>query len=81
MTSSEIGIVTVKGVWSDERHHSEEMEWLLRVGDSHWMNIRLMVKFESLILSVYLVGIWLVETNNNKLKESAKIIRSSLMDE
>jgi len=57
------------------------MEWLLRVGDLYWMNIRSMVKFESLILSAYLVGIWLVGTNNDKLKESAKIIRSSLMDE
>jgi len=57
------------------------MEWLLRVGDLYWMNIRSMVKFESLILSAYLVGIWLVGTNNDKLKESAKIIRLSLMDE
>ena len=44
------------------------------------MNIRLIVEFESLILSAYLVDIWLVGTSNDKLKESAKIIRSSLID-
>jgi len=57
------------------------MKWLLRVGDSYWMNIRSIVEFESLILFTYLVGIWLVGTNNYKLKESAKIIRSLLIDE
>ena len=45
------------------------------------MNIRSMVEFESLILSAYLVGIWLVGTNNDKSKASAEIIKLSLMDE
>jgi len=37
-----------------------------------------MVEFESLMLSVYLVGIWLVGTDNDKLKKSVIIIKSSL---
>ena len=81
ITSSEIGMAMVKGAWSEERHYSGWMKWLLRVGELYWMNIRSMVEFESLILSAYLVGIWLVGTNNDKSKESAKIIKLSLMDE
>ena len=81
MTSSEMGMVTVKGAWSEEKYYSGWMKWLLRAEESHWMKIRSMVEFESLILSAYLVGIWLVGTGNDKSKESAKIIKLSLMDE
>ena len=43
--------------------------------------MRLITKFALLALSVYLVGTWLIGDNKFKLKESAIIIKSSLMDE
>jgi len=81
INSSGIGIVTVKGASLEERHYLGWMEWLLRIDESHWRNIRSMTKFESLMLSAYLVGTWLVGNNSDKWKESVIIIKSSLMDE
>jgi len=40
-----------------------------------------MTEFESLLLSEYLVGTWLIETNRLRLKESAIMIRSLLIEE
>ena len=40
-----------------------------------------MIEFESFALSEYLIGIWLVELDKFKLKKSAIIRRSSLIDE
>ena len=42
--------------------------------------MRLMVKFDLLVLSVYLVGTWLVGIDKDKSRESARIIKLSLMD-
>jgi len=44
-------------------------------------NIRLITEFESLLLLEYLVGTWLVGIERFRLKESAMIIRLSLIDE
>ena len=81
MIYSEMGIVIVKEAWLEERCHSEWIEWLLRTEESHWTNMRSMVKFNSLALSVYLVGTWLIGIDKNKSKESARIIKSSLINE
>jgi len=43
--------------------------------------MRSMTKFDSPTISEYLVGTGLAGTDNTKLKESAIMIRSSLMDE
>jgi len=43
--------------------------------------MRSMIEFDSLELSVYLVRTWLVEIDKDKSRESARIIKSSLMDE
>jgi len=44
------------------------------------MNMRSIVKFDSLMLSAYLMRIWLVEVDSDKSRESAIIIKLSLMD-
>ena len=81
MIFSEIRIVMVKGAWSEERHHPGWIEWLLRARELHWINMRSIVEFDSLTLSVYLVRTWLVGIDKDKSRESARIIKSSLMDE
>lgn len=53
--SSTIGIVMIKGVWSDVRYQSGCIEWLFNSIDPLRRNIRLMTEFESLGLSEYLV--------------------------
>jgi len=45
------------------------------------MNMRSMVEFDLLTLSVYLVRVWLVGIDSDKSRESAIIIKSLLMDE
>ena len=45
-----------------------------------WRNIRSITELASLLVSEYLVGVGLVSINKSKLNESAKIIRSSLID-
>ena len=49
--------------------------------DPYQRNIRSMVEFDSLAVSEYLVGQGLVGDERAKLKESAIIKRSSLIDE
>jgi len=44
-------------------------------------NIKLITEFDSPTVFEYLVGTWLVGTDKSKLKESAMIIRLSLMEE
>jgi len=57
------------------------MECWLMLFDPYQRNIRLMVELDSLAVSEYLVGQELVRDERAKLKESAIIKRSSLIDE
>ena len=68
-------------MWSEVRHQLGWIEWLSSSNELYQRNIRLMTEFESFALLEYLVGTWLMEINKFKLKESAIIRRSSLMDE
>ena len=79
--SSLMAIVTERGAWSDNKHKSEWMEWVLISIDPLYKNIRSITEFNLMSESEYLVGIWLVGNNSSRLKESAIIIRSSLKDE
>ena len=63
------------------RHQSEWIEWLSSSDELHQRNMRSTTEFELFVLSEYLVGIWLIGTDRFKLKESAIIRRSSLIDE
>ena len=73
-----ISIKTVSGAWSEESHKSGCMEWLLSSLDPLWRNMRLMVEFELLSKSEYLVETLWVGDKSSKLKEFATIIRLSL---
>ena len=81
MFSSEMGIDTVRGVWSEESCQSGCMEWLLSSVKPLHKNIRSMTECELLAMSKYLVGTQWVEIDRSKLKEFAMIIRSLLMAE
>ena len=67
---SSIGIVIVRGVWSDNSLHSRWMVWLSNSTNPYLKNMRLMTKFELWSLSKYLVEIWLVGYNSSSKKES-----------
>ena len=77
--SSTMGILMVREVWSDVRHHSRWIMWLLSSDDPLHKNMRSMTKFVSLRLSKYLVGTWLMGIDKSRLNESA-IMRSSLIN-
>ena len=81
MFSSVIEIVTVRGAWSEERYQYGLIEWLLSSVELHCKNMRSMTEFASPVMSEYLVGIQWVGINRSKLKESARIIRLSLIAE
>ena len=70
-----------RSAWSEIRHQSGWMECWLILFDPYQRNIRLMVEFNSPIVSEYLVEQGLVEDERAKLKESTIIKRSSLIDE
>ena len=78
MYSLAIGIVTVREVWSDDKC---QLGWILSLVDLLQRNIRSITKLASLSVLEYLVGVGLVRVNKFKLKESATVIRSSLIKE
>ena len=80
MYSLVIGIVTVKGAWSDNRCQSEWIEWLLSLVVPLWRNIRSITELAFPSVSEYLVGVRLVRVDKFKLKKLAIIIRSSLIE-
>ena len=80
MNSSVIGIVIVRGAWSDNKYQSEWIEWLLSSVDPLHKNIRSTTELDSLLVLEYLVDIGLIRINKSKLKELAMIIRSSLIE-
>ena len=81
MFSSAMEIDIVRGAWSKESCQLGCMEWLLSSVKLLHKNIRSITEFELPTVSEYLVGMWWVGIDRSKLKESAMIIRSSLIAE
>ena len=81
MNSSVMGIVIVREVWLDDKYQSGWIEWLLSSVDPLCKNIRFITELDSLSVSEYLVGIGLIGVNKSRLKESAIMIRLSLIEE
>ena len=79
--SSVIGIVTVRGTWSEVRCQLEWIKWLLSSLDPLRRNMRSMTESDSPTVSEYLVRTGLEGRERSKLNESAMIKRSSLMNE
>ena len=80
MISLEIGMLIESGVWSEESWDSGSIEWLSSSDDPYHRNIRLMIELDSPVMSEYLVGQGLVGEERAKSKESAMIIKSSLIE-
>ena len=76
-----MGMVIVRGVWSDVRCQLGYIKWLFNLLDPLQKNIRSMTEFESLTLSEYLVRTWLVGLDKSRLNKLATIRRSSLIVE
>jgi len=74
-------MVIDKGIWLDVRCQSGWIKWLFNSEELHHRNIKSMIEFESLSLLEYLVETWLIGHERFKLKESAMIIRLSLIEE
>ena len=72
MCYSSIGIVTVRGVWSDNNLHSRWIVWLSSSTNPYLRNIRSITEFElwSLSETENLVGIGLVGYNSPNKRES-----------
>jgi len=82
LTSSfAIGMETVREAWLEMSCQSGWIKWLLSSVEPLCKNIKLMTKFDSPIVSEYLVGTGLVGTDKSRLNESAIIIRLLLMEE
>ena len=71
ITSLNIKIFTIKGVWSKNNFQYGRMEWLLNSSDISLRDIKLMTKSELSQLSVYLVGTWTVRLEMPSWKKSA----------
>jgi len=81
MNSSLIEILIMKGAWSKDKRQSGHIECWLSSLDPYRRNIKSITEFDTPAVSENLVGKGLVGVNNVKLKESAIIIRSSLIEE
>ena len=81
MNTSKIGMVMVRGAWSEDKRLSGWIECWLSSLDPYYRNIRLMTELASPAVSENLVGEGLVGIDNVKLNKSAMIIRSSLIEE
>jgi len=79
--SSVMGLVIVSRAWLEESYQLGWIEWLLSLEEPLCRSMRSMTKLDLPSVSEYLVGTWLVGTYRSKLKESAIIIRSSLIEE
>ena len=78
--SSEIRMSIESGAWSEKSQDLGSIEWLSSSNNPYWRNIRLMTKLDSPVVSEYLVGQELVEEEKARSKESAMIIKSSLIE-
>ena len=81
INSSVMGIVIVRGAWLDDKSQLGWIEWLLSSVDPLHKNIRSITELDSPSVSGYLVGMGLIGVNKSRLKESAMMIRSSLIEE
>ena len=75
---SVIGILMIRGVWSED---NGRMVWWSSLEDLLQRNMRSMTEFDSPAMSEYLVRPGLVGEERARSKESAMIIRSSLVEE
>ena len=65
-----IGMVIVRGAWSDIRHYSSWIEWFLSFSELNWRNIKSRTELNSWLLLEYLVETWLIGSDRYKLKKS-----------
>ena len=79
--SSAMGMVIVRGAWSEERQLSGWIKCRSSSLDPYRRNIRSITKFTSSTVSKYLVEQGLVGVDKAKLNESAIMMRSLLMEE
>jgi len=70
-----------RGAWSEERQESGRIEWLSSFTDPYQRNIRSIMELGSPTVSENLVGPGLVGEDRARLKESAIMIKSSLIEE
>ena len=78
--SSQMGMSTVRGAWSEDNRESGWMECQSNSLDPHLRNIKSMTESDSPTMLENLVGPGLIGDDNAKSNESAIIIRSSLID-
>ena len=81
ITSSQIGISIVRGVWSEDNHESDRMVWWSNSDELHQRNIKSMTESDSPAMSKNLVGLGLVGDDKARSNESAIISKSSLAEE
>ena len=81
MISSVIGMLIERGAWSEDNQDSGRMVWWSSSEDPLQRNMRSMTEFDSPAMSEYLVGPGLVGEERARSKESAMIIKSSLIEE
>ena len=79
--SSAMGMVIMRGAWSNISHQLGWIMWPLSSLDPLHRNIRSVTELDSPVISKYLVGTGLVGVDSSKLNESATIKRSLLMNE
>ena len=70
-------MLTVKEAWSKGLYKSERIKWLLYSDELAQRNIRSTNELESLELSMYWVGTWMMGVERLRLKESTISIRIS----
>ena len=80
MVSSKIGMSIMRGARSEERCHSGKMKWLSSSSEPCQRNIRSITEFDSPAVSENLVRPGLVRDERESSKESAIIIRLSLIE-
>ena len=81
MISSMIGMLIESGAWSEKSRKSGRIECLSSSCDPCQRNMRLIMKLDSPAVSEYLVRHGLVGEDKERSKESAIIIKSSLIEE
>ena len=79
--SSKIGMQIDSVAWSEMSYQSGWISWLLNSSDPCLRNMRSMTEFELCLLSIYLVGIWLVGMDKLRSKASVTSKRISLWEE
>ena len=81
MTSLQIGMSIIRGMWSEDKWESGRMMCQSNSIDPHLRNIRSITESDSLAMSENLVGPGLMGEDRARSNESAIIIKSSLVEE